>query len=68
MNINLNCSEPQINYQINDVNGLLLFQENVPNPVNNSLQINFSSYPSGVYFLTINCNNQQQTYKIIKEG
>ena len=68
VNINLNCSEPQINYHINDVNGLLLFQENVPNQVGNSLQIDFTQYPNGIYFITLICNHIPKTYKIVKEG
>ncbi|TNE37064.1 T9SS type A sorting domain-containing protein, partial [bacterium] len=66
VNISLNCTEPQINYQINNSEGLQLLQDTVNN--NGSLQIDFSSYPVGVYFLTINCNNSPKTYKIIKEG
>ena len=67
VNINLNCMEPIINYQINDINGLVLFQTSLQNHVG-SLQIDFSSYPSGVYFLSVMCNNQPKSYKIIKEG
>lgn len=65
--INLNCPEPQISYQINNTQGLLIFQNIVPNQGSN-LQIDFSPYPTGVYFLTLNCNNRPKTYKIIKEG
>ncbi|MCB0703608.1 MAG: T9SS type A sorting domain-containing protein [Ignavibacteriae bacterium] len=65
--INSNCSEPLINYNISDTNGILLIQSTMENNSNN-LQFDFSPYPSGVYFLTINCNNQLETYKIIKEG
>jgi len=68
VNIELNCIEPLINYQINDVNGLLLFQNTSPNQVGNFLQLDFTPYPSGVYFLSMICNNQPQIYKIIKEG
>ena len=67
VNINLNCMEPIINYQINDINGLVLFQTSLQNHVG-SLQVDFTSYPSGVYFLSVICNNQPKTYKIIKEG
>ena len=67
VNISSNCSESFIDYNISNINGILLIQSTIENNVNN-LQFDFSPYPSGVYFLTINCNNQQQTYKIIKEG
>lgn len=66
VNINLNCTEPTINYQINNTQGLLIFQNIVPNQSSN-FQIDFSQYPVGVYFLTINCN-APKTYKIVKEG
>ena len=67
VNINLNCSEPVINYNINDVNGLLVYNSSVQNQDSN-LQIDFMLYPSGVYFITLSCNNITKTYKIIKEG
>ena len=67
VNISSNCSESFIDYNISNTNGILLIQSTIENNVNN-LQFDFSQYPSGVYFITINCNNQQQTYKIIKEG
>jgi hypothetical protein len=67
VNIDLNCTEPIISYQINDINGLMLFQTSLQNHVG-SLQVDFTSYPSGVYFLSVICNNQPKTYKIIKEG
>lgn len=66
VNINLNCSEPQINYQINDISGLLIFQSTIQNSAN--IQIDFTPYPSGVYFITFNCNQVPKSYKIIKEG
>lgn len=66
INISPNCSEPQINYQINDVNGLLISESSIEYHAG-SLQINFMPYPAGVYFLTINCN-VPKTYKVVKEG
>lgn len=65
VNIELNCSEPKVDYQINDVNGALVAQSTKANQFG-SLQIDFSAYPTGVYFLTINCK-EPMTYKIIKE-
>jgi len=66
VNINLECSEADINYQINNSEGVLVFQNTVTNQSEN-LQIDLSHYPSGVYFLTIDCKNPV-TYKIVKEG
>ncbi|TNE37066.1 T9SS type A sorting domain-containing protein [bacterium] len=67
VNISLDCSTTTINYSINDTNGLLLFQTTAISEIGN-LQIDFSTYPVGVYFLTLNCNNHPKTYKIIKEN
>ncbi|MCB0703337.1 MAG: T9SS type A sorting domain-containing protein [Candidatus Kapaibacterium sp.] len=67
VNIELNCIEQLINYQINDVNGLLVYNSSVQNHVGR-LQVDFSSYPIGIYFLTLNCNNTTKTYKLVKEG
>lgn len=66
VNINLNCPDPIIKYSINDTNGLILKQSTIENQINN-LKFDFSPYPSGVYFLTLNCNNKTKSYKIIKE-
>ena len=65
VNIELNCSEPKVDYQINDVNGALVAQSTIANQSGN-LQLDFSDYTSGIYFITINCI-EPKTYKIIKE-
>ncbi|MFA7326836.1 MAG: T9SS type A sorting domain-containing protein, partial [Candidatus Kapaibacterium sp.] len=67
VNINLNCLENQTSYQISNTAGILIYQNTIPIGSEN-LQIDFTHYSAGVYFLTINCNNQSKTYKIIKEG
>jgi WD40 repeat protein len=67
INIDLNCTEPLLNYQINDVNGVMVYQSSVQNQAGN-LQVDFTIYPTGIYFLSVICNNQPKTYKIIKEG
>ena len=67
VNINLNCLENQTSYQINNTAGVLIYQNTITIGTE-SLQIDFTPYPSGVYFLTLNCNNLAKTYKIIKEG
>ena len=67
VSINLNCLENQTSYQINNTSGILIYQNTIPIG-SDSLQIDFTPYPAGVYFLTLNCNNQPKTYKIIKEG
>ncbi len=65
VNIELNCSEPLVDYKITDINGATVSQATIANQFG-SLQIDFSAYTTGVYFLTINCN-EPMTYKIIKE-
>ena len=67
VNIELNCIEQLINYQINDVNRLMIYQSSVQNNTGNLL-VDFTSYPVGVYFVSIECNNLLKTYKIVKEG
>jgi WD40 repeat protein len=67
VNINLECPESILNYQINDITGAAVAQSTLANQSGN-LQFDFSPYPSGVYFLSVNCNNQIKTYKIIKES
>jgi len=65
VNITLECQESIIAYQIHDVNGVNLIQSKVENQ-SDILQIDFTLYPVGIYFLTINCDNPK-TYKIVKE-
>ncbi|MFA7326837.1 MAG: T9SS type A sorting domain-containing protein [Candidatus Kapaibacterium sp.] len=67
VSINLNCLENQTSYQINNTAGILIYQNTITIGTE-SLQIDFTPYPTGVYFLTLSCNNLAKTYKIIKEG
>lgn len=66
VNIELNCVEPIINYQINNLEGLLISQSSMHNQ-NNPLQIDFSGYTPGVYFLMIRCGNESKSYKVVRE-
>ncbi|MEZ4724897.1 MAG: T9SS type A sorting domain-containing protein [Candidatus Kapaibacterium sp.] len=67
VNIALDCKSPQINYQINNSSGQSLENKIIDNSSNN-LIIDFSIYPVGVYYITINCISNSTTYKIVKEG
>ena len=67
VNITLDCKSPGMSYQINNTSGQNL-ESKIINSNNNSLIINFSNYPAGIYYLTINCNNNSTTYKIVREG
>ena len=65
VNIDLNCSEAMVDYQINDITGATVARSTIANQ-SGKLQLDFSAYATGVYFLTINCK-EPKTYKIIKE-
>jgi hypothetical protein len=65
--IETNCVQGIINYQIHRPNGELVEASSKEN-TNNSIQIDFSPYPNGVYFITLICGSQNTTYKVIKEG
>lgn len=66
-NITLNCQSPNLSYQINNDTGQSLENKIIDNSSNN-LIIDFSIYPVGVYYITINCISNSTTYKIVKEG
>ena len=61
------CSLPILAYSITSLNGQNLINSSAPN-INNSIQIDFSHFPSGIYFLNLNCESNILTYKIIKEN
>ena len=64
--INTDCSSPQVNYKILNQSGQVLITQTTPN-INNNLQIDFSYYPAGAYFIQLFCNQRALTYKVIKE-
>jgi hypothetical protein len=66
VNLKLKYNEPNASYQINDINGLMIFQSSIQNNAGN-LQIDFSPYPSGVYFITINRGGELKSYKVVRE-
>ena len=66
IHLTIPCQEPMINYQISSIDGVLVYQTTIANQSDN-LQIDFSEYPIGIYFLTVNCNQQTKTFKVIKE-
>lgn len=67
VNITLDCQSPQITYQINNSTGQMVENRTIDNSPN-SLVFDFSSFSTGVYYLTINCERKPTTYKIVKEG
>ncbi len=60
------CEDSLMKYRVNDFEGKLLTESNVEN-IQDDIKLDFTDYPSGVYFLSINCNSVDKTYKIIKE-
>lgn len=63
--ININSSEIEnFDVLIVDVNGRSIINQNV---AGNQTQIDFSNFANGIYILSINKNNQVETYKLIKK-
>ena len=67
VNLNLNCISESASYSIVNQIGKQLEQKTILSN-SNELRLDFSAYPSGVYFLTINCGNDVKTYKVVREG
>jgi hypothetical protein len=64
--IHHDCNEFRIYYKILNPFGQILIDSKVPN-TNNSLQLDFTQYPAGLYFIHLNCGQDILTYKVIKE-
>ncbi|MBN2662016.1 MAG: T9SS type A sorting domain-containing protein [Bacteroidales bacterium] len=63
--ININSSEIEnFDVQIVDANGRSIINQNV---AGNQTQIDFSNFANGIYILSINKNNQTQTFKLVKK-
>jgi hypothetical protein len=67
VNINVECNNSSIIYSIYNTGGMLITDDETEN-LADSFSIDFTPYPSGVYFLSFMCNNLLKTYKIVKEG
>lgn len=67
VNITLDCLSPLIKYQVSNNTGQLMEKSTIENN-SNKLIFDFSSFSTGVYYLTITCDRKPVTYKIIKEG
>ena len=67
VSIKPDCQSLRIIYQIVDITGQII-EDRVTDNYSNSLLIDFSKFPTGIYFLTINCNRIPRTYKIVNEG
>lgn len=67
VNISIDCNESEIGFSIYNVDSVLIY-EGATQSQTDAFNLDFSPYPTGVYFLTFICNNAIKTYKIIKEG
>ena len=63
----LDCSGPEFVYSIYSSVGAVL-ESDIKVKQGRDVSINFSTYPTGVYFVSFLCNGELKTYKIIKEG
>ncbi|MER3328855.1 MAG: T9SS type A sorting domain-containing protein, partial [Candidatus Kapaibacterium sp.] len=66
VNLQLPCLNEPSSYSIIDMSGSKLEQKVISNS-RNELHLDLSSFPVGVYYLIIECRNEVNTYKIIKE-
>jgi hypothetical protein len=67
VNFSLICSEPELVYSIYSSVVAVLASDTKVNQ-GRDVSIDFSAYPTGVYFVSFLCNGELKTYKIIKEG
>ncbi len=66
VNIDLHCSSQNVNYSIVNVDGLE-FKKNSSDIINDdNLQLDLTEYPPGVYFITVICENEKRTYKVVR--
>jgi len=67
VNLSLDCSDEKSSYTITNQSGQVVAEKAIPIS-SNSLQIDFSPFPPGVYFLTTRCGGELKTYKVVREG
>ena len=65
VNIELDCPNSKIQYDIYVANAVLIKSSVIENNIS-LLQIDLSNYANAVYYIRINCGNNVLTYKIIK--
>lgn len=66
VHIETDCMLP-INYFVYDQNGIILLEDEIYNH-SGVIEIDLSSFTSGIYFISVSCGNTIQTYKVIKEN
>ena len=67
VNLSLDCSDEKTSYTITNQSGQVIGEKAIPIS-STSLQIDFSPFLSGVYFLTIRCGGELKTYKVVRVG
>ena len=67
VNFTLDCTEPELVYSIYSSVGAVLASD-IKIQQSRDVSIDFSTSPTGVYFVSFLCNGELKTYKIIKEG
>ena len=67
VNLQLPCVNEPFSYLIINMGGSKMDQKVISNS-SNELQLDFSSYPIGVYYLIIECSSVVTTYKILRKG
>jgi WD40 repeat protein len=68
VNIPINCQFPNQSYEVYNNNGISILAKKPIEFGTTILNIEFSNYSNGIYFVKVNCNDKVITYKIIKEG
>ncbi len=66
ISISLNCTSPNLYYEVLNANGEFLASQQAIENVATSVRIDFSAYPAGAYFVRIGCGNETKTYKVVK--
>ncbi|MFN3194430.1 MAG: T9SS type A sorting domain-containing protein [Chlorobiota bacterium] len=67
VHFSLDCTEPELVYSIYSSVGALLAND-IKVKQGRDVSIDFSTYPTGVYFVSFLCDGELKTYKTIKEG
>lgn len=65
--IGTNCMNSEIHLELMDLNGSLLVSKIIP-ITDDYITFDLSGFPSGSYFIRLNCGEQVNTYNVIKEG
>jgi len=65
--IETSCTNSEVLLELLDINGTLLRNESIA-VISGYVSFDLSEFPSGSYFIRLNCGEQVNTYNIVKEG